>query len=163
MKAKDHPLYKTWHGMINRCQNTRGKKCYEHVEVYEPWCERFVPRRQGPTPGLLRFASYVEEHLGPCNGRSLDRIDPNKNYEPNNIRWVEMDEQCRHRRVGWQHPPRKEGRLPWAHPHKNGWLARFVFKKHDYRIGVFATMDLAHEAAKQARDELLKQHHGETY
>ena len=163
MKAKEHPLYGTWAAMLNRCYKKNAKKCYHHVEVYEPWRERFVPRRHGPAPGLLRFAAYVEEHLGSREGRSLDRIDPDGNYEPGNIRWVELAEQCRHRRVGWVHPPREDGQLPWAHRHKDGWLARFRFKAEEHKVGVFATMELAHEAAKQAREELLKLHQGETY
>jgi len=156
MLAKDHPLYETWAGMINRCQNKRGKKCYEHVEVFEPWKERFVPRQRGPSPGLLLFADYVEKHLGPREGRSLDRIDNDRGYEPNNVRWATFIEQQHNRRLGWTHPVRTPGRLKWTYPHNGMWVARFTLMGSTYNVGRYDTAEAAHEAAASKRKQLLE-------
>lgn len=159
MRAKDHPLYVTWASMLNRTSKTHKKKCYEGVTVYEPWTQRFKPRRVGPSPGLLAFADYVENNLGPQLGRTLDRIDPLKGYEPGNIRWATASEQSHNRSPGWTKPTMTpQGRLPWAHPHAKGWLARFRLFNQDYRVGVFSTQEEAHQASAQKRAELLNAH-----
>jgi hypothetical protein len=153
--AKDHPLYEVWFAMLQR-SNRKIKQCYQHVEVYEPWKERYVPRRKGPSPGLLCFAEYIEKNLGPCNGRSLDRIDGNKGYEPGNIRWATREEQNKNRRLGWLKPTQTpSGRLPWAHPHKYGWQARFSLGGVIYSAGVYNTQEEAHEKARIKREEIL--------
>ena len=49
----------------------------------------------------FRFKSYDEflAELGPRpEGMTLDRIDPNGHYEPGNVRWATMAEQCRNKR-----------------------------------------------------------------
>lgn len=158
MLAKDHPLYEVWYHMLNRADNFRRKKCYEHVTVFEPWRERFVPRRQGPSPGLLKFAQYVEENLGPQEGRSLDRIDGNKGYEPGNIRWATMLEQNHNRRPGWTHPVRTPGRLKWTYPYGNKWLAKFTLMGICHNLGSYTTMEEAHQAAAAKRKQLLENH-----
>ena len=165
MKAKEHPLYGTWAAMLNRVLKgkTGKKKCYAGIEVYEPWAERSsrLPGNGGRNwlfpPGLDRFAKWVDENLGPRNGRSLDRIDPTIGYFPGNLRWATLLEQNHNRNSGWKAKPRSDGKLRWAHRVANGWLARFRYKKQDYRIGVFDTMELAHEAASAARKQLQEE------
>lgn len=49
----------------------------------------------------FRFNSYEEflAELGPRpDGMTLDRIDPNGHYEPGNVRWATIAEQCRNKR-----------------------------------------------------------------
>ena len=89
MKAKEHPLYSTWAGMLDRVRKGRKglKHCYKHVTVHEPWAERAtkIPGGKGAwtfPPGLTRFAEWINENLGPREGRSLDRIDNTIGYVP---------------------------------------------------------------------------------
>lgn len=156
MKAKDHPLYQAWAGMINRTTKSGKKKCYDHVSVFQPWMDRTRPVSPGPCWGLLRFAEYVDEFLGPQNGLSLDRIDPNLGYEPGNIRWATLEEQNRNRRSGWTKPSMTpNGRLPWAHPYKDQWHARFCLNGSIYSAGYYTSQEEAHAAAKTLRNTLL--------
>lgn len=77
-------LYKVWVGMKMRCQSDitytkRGiKVCDEWIASYES------------------FRNHVVRlpHCGEM-GYSLDRIDNNRGYEPNNVRWSTAQEQSR--------------------------------------------------------------------
>jgi len=81
-----HPLYQTWRGMMRRCYNESD---YHYrrwgargIAVYPPWHDVRV------------FVAWMEENLGARpEGRSLDRIDNDRGYEPGNLRWATPKEQ----------------------------------------------------------------------
>ena len=77
---KNHPLYSTWKGMIKRCHYVRpGSRTAEH---YRNKNIRVCERWRGD------FWQFVED-MGPRpEGYVIDRIDPDRNYTPDNCRWV---------------------------------------------------------------------------
>ncbi len=90
MKAKKttHPNYECWRGMKQRCLNPKATS-------YENYGKRGITFPVEWTD----FWTYVEE-VGERPGPeyTLDRIDVNKNYSKNNVRWVTWEYQTRNRR-----------------------------------------------------------------
>lgn len=83
------PEYRCWAAMKNRCLNNRHKQ-YSHyggrgITICDRWIESFN-----------NF--YADMGLKPSPKHSLDRIDNNGNYEPNNCKWSTSSEQNTNRR-----------------------------------------------------------------
>lgn len=89
-KQTSHPLYKTWIGMRKRCNPVTGSKYYgaRGICVCERW-ER-------------SFQAFIQDMGARPDGLTLDRIDPNGHYEPNNCRWATAKTQSRNTRREWK-------------------------------------------------------------
>ena len=91
---KKHRLYMVWNGMKNRC-NQPSHKSYQRyggrgITVCEEWMRDFQAFYDwAVTNGYDETAPK-----GQC---TLDRIDNDKGYSPNNCRWVDMKTQSNNR------------------------------------------------------------------
>lgn len=85
-------IHKEWRGIKTRCYNQNDKNYNNYggrgITMCENWKDNF-----------LSFYEYVSKlpHCGDV-GYSIDRIDYNGNYEPNNVRWADRITQNRNKR-----------------------------------------------------------------
>lgn len=87
-------LYSIFYGMLQRCSDLNNKDYGgRNIKVCERWLnlEIFINDVQDS------YLQHVEE-FGEDN-TSLDRINSNGNYEPNNIKWSTKKEQSRNTRI----------------------------------------------------------------
>ena len=87
---KQTRLYRIYTGIKNRCMNKRSPDYPNYggrgVSVCEEWISDFKS-----------FHDWAMSN-GYANNLSIDRIDPNGNYEPNNCRWVQNKVQARNKK-----------------------------------------------------------------
>lgn len=87
-RGKMKPEYRIWSNMKYRCQ----VKTYKEYHLYGGRGIKVCDRWQ-------LFENFISD-MGnrPSKGHSIDRINPNKNYEPSNCRWATSLEQGKTRR-----------------------------------------------------------------
>lgn len=74
------PTYKSWAEMKYRCNHNIKK--YKNISFCESW---------------NNFENFYKDMGERPKNTSLDRINPNGNYEPNNCRWATSEQQQNNR------------------------------------------------------------------
>ena len=86
-------LYRIWKGMLHRCYNPKSfaYKIYggRGIDVCEEWRD-----------DLFAFREWALSH-GYADDLSIDRIDSDKGYSPDNCRWATAKEQNSHLHPRW--------------------------------------------------------------
>ena len=114
--------YKTWQGILGRCYN----KSYTEYPLYGARgitvCDRWKDS----------FENFYED-MGdkPSKNHSIERIDVNGNYCPENCKWITNHEQCLNKRT--------KNKTGYFGVYERGlkFRAMIQYKKKSYRLGNF--------------------------
>lgn len=82
------PTYRSWQHMKDRCLNPKNNRFQIYGARGVSICERWK----------TSFENFLADMGERPIGKSLDRINPFGNYEPNNCRWATPKEQANNRR-----------------------------------------------------------------
>lgn len=139
----DHIHYGSWNQIKQRCYNPKHARYADYgkrgVALFNDWREDFWLFLEY----IQSLPDYGEE------GRTLDRIDNDGNYEPGNLRWATKEEQSQNRRLPKLAKNNTSGvkGVSW-HKGRNKWRSQLRGKD----IGYFSLFEEAVEARLKAEE-----------
>ena len=134
-----HKFYGTWRQMVQRCNNPKHKNYSNYgargIKVCEEWLN------------VKNFINWVESTHPNQEGYTLDRINNDKGYSPENCRWADKTIQAINQRIG------KNNTSGYVGITSNGanWMARIMVNNKRVCLGTFPTK----EEAVQVRDNYI--------
>lgn len=123
-----HRLYKTWLGMMHRCNNPKAKGYENYGGRGITVCERW-----------LKVESFIEDMFPTFQeGLTLDRKENDKNYSKDNCRWSKRTTQTRNTRKIWRHNT-SGFRGVYFDKSRNKWASQIFINNNKIHIGRYAT------------------------
>ena len=136
-------FYKTWYNMRDRCTNPKIKAYKDYggrgITVCEEWLD------------VVNFVDWAEKTYPNIEGYTLDRIDNDKGYSPENCRWVDKSTQVINQRIRRTNTSGYVG-INWVES-KLKWVSRINVEKKRIWLGDYKTI----EEAILARDNYITQ------
>ena len=134
-------FYATWNNIFKRCTNPKNKYYKDYggrgITVCEEWLDVTI------------FIAWCESTHPNMEGYTLDRIDNDKGYNPENCRWADRSTQSINQRIQKNN---KSG-VVGVHYYKGNvkWVAYISVTNTRKHIGYFDSI----EEAVQARDQYI--------
>ena len=136
-------FYSTWSGLVARCNNPNSSGYYKYgargITVCEEWLD------------VKNFVAWAEATHPNIAGVSLDRIDNDGAYSPENCRWANASIQGINQRMRKSNTSGYVG-VYW-HKGKGTWDAKVAINNRSNHLGSFKIK----EEAVQARDNYIIQ------
>lgn len=141
------PLYTTYQGMISRCYSKNNVAYHRYggrgIGVCREWKGHFQ-----------RFKADMGSKPSPLH--SLDRIDNDKGYSPDNCRWATQTEQHMNRGIFSRNTSGVQGVSRSPKSAKLPWRAYVTKNKKQIHLGYFKTF----QEAVMARKNGAEKHYG---
>ena len=133
---KSNRFYDTWYGMLQRCTNPNHKAYKNYggrgITVCEEWLD------------IKNFVAWAEATYPNIEDATLDRIDNDKGYSPENCTWSDKTTQAVNQRVRKDNKSGYVG-VSWNKRDKK-WCANIRINKISKQIGSFKTKEEAIQA-----------------
>ena len=136
-----HKFYHAWNGMVQRCTNHKNKRYKNYggrgITVCEEWLD------------IRNFVTWAEKTYPNIEGYTLDRINNDKGYSPENCTWSDKTAQVLNRRIMKNNKSGYVG-IYWDKDKKK-WDAKIRISKKLINLGSFKDKI----EAVQARDNYI--------
>ena len=134
-------FYQTWYGMLQRCTNSSRKEFKDYggrgISVCEEWLD------------IRNFTEWCDLTHPNIEGMTLDRIDNDKGYSPENCTWSNKTTQAINKRMQKNNKSGYVGVI-WD-KRTNKWRSSIIVNKKYKQIKMCETI----EEAVQARDNYI--------
>lgn len=129
----NHTLYETWHSIKKRCCNPNDNNYYHYGRRGIKICDEWI----NDPEAFIKWGI----NNGWKQNLTIDRIDVNGNYEPDNCRFVNYSRQGFNKRN-----TNKFGYTGVSKNGKNRFRARIKYQGKEIHLGTFKTVEEAAEA-----------------
>ncbi len=138
---RTNKFYQTWNGMVQRCTNPKNSSYKDYgargITVCEEWLD------------VSNFVAWAEATYPNIEDATLDRIDNDKGYSPENCTWSDKTTQRINQRI---RKDNKSGVVGVRYYDRDGvWTAYISINNAHKHIGSFKTL----EEAVLARDNYI--------
>lgn len=134
--------------MINRCHNSRNKAYPYYGGRGITVCDRW---RYG-SDGMTNWETFLFDMGVPDKGLSIDRVDNDKGYSPDNCRWATITQQNRNKRTNQHDTP------SYIYKHYGAYRVQFSIDGKMFSFGAYKDIEEAtsvRDCVKEQIDSIL--------
>ena len=134
-------FYQTWYDMKYRCYNTMRQDYKDYGARGITVCEEWL--------NVSNFVAWAEKTYPNLEGYTLDRIDNDKGYSPENCTWSDKTTQAINQRIKKNNTSGYVG-VVWYKP-LSKWMVQIMVNRKNKNLGYYQNI----EEAVQVRDNYI--------